>query len=103
MNHDAHEEEEDRIPRFECRLPIPEGVAPGVRTLIEQADINRQLTELLFSRASRALKIANAAEKRIAKTEERIAALEAFQWKATWIAGVALVIFEIALRYFPAK
>lgn len=98
MNHDSADD--DEVPHFTCRLQIPDGVAPGVRTLIEQQDISRQLTELLFRKSAKAISLAEAVAERVERNEARIAALEAFQWKATWIGGFVLAVIEFGLRYF---
>lgn len=104
----AAEENDGEIPQFTCRLQKLEGVAPGVWTLIEQQDIARQLTELLYRKSSRAIALAVASEERVARaelraerSEKRLAALEAFKWKVTWAGGAILTALEVALRYLP--
>lgn len=96
----AEDEAEDEIPKFECRLQNLEGLPPGVRTLIEQQDISRQLTELLFRKSGRAIKLAVASEARVARADKRITSLEQFKWKATWVGGTLLALLEFGLRYF---
>ncbi len=106
-NHD----EDGEIPTFHCRLQIPDGLAPGVRTLIEQQDISRQLTEHLYRKSSKAITLAIDSDARTARVEalaeerwkqhgERLIALEQFKWKATWIVGALLVVIELAAKHF---
>lgn len=97
---DRHNEDDGDIPTFTCRLHMPEGLAPGVRTLIEQQDISRQLVEHLYRKSTKAYAMAIASDSRIAEQEKRLIALEQFKWKATWIVGGVLVCLEVFLRHF---
>ena len=91
---DFEEEEEIELPRFECRLPIPDEITGGDRMLLQQVDILRQEIAFVHKRGvlgRRAWVISKGNQEEINKLRNKLN-------KAYWMTIGAIAALEVVLR-----